>query len=63
MSSQSSFRWDEYKVGNIVKDIKKKTPTSSKQVGKCGKCYKMLTVTKQQFHRTERKRQKPNEAR
>lgn len=41
----------------------KKKPTSSKQHGKCRKCYKMLTSTEQQYHRKERKRQKPNEAR
>ena len=63
MSSQSSFRWDEYKVGNTVKGLKNKKPTGSKQDGKRGKCYEVLTVTEQQFHRTERKRQKPNEAR
>lgn len=34
MSSQSSFRWDEYKVGNTVKGLKKiKTPPVVNRMG------------------------------
>lgn len=66
ISSQSSFRWDEYKAGNIVKDLTKQNKNNPPVVNRMGNVENVTRcwpLTEQQFHRTERNRLKPNEAR